>query len=162
MEIRIAGIISESFVDGVGIRFTIFMQGCLRNCKGCHNPSTHDLNGGKILDTEEIIFAIKKNPLLSGITLSGGEPFLQIAPALEIARAVKNLGLSVWCYTGYKFENIPAEAAELLENIDVLVDGEYIEELKDLELKFCGSRNQRVIDLNKTRALKKIILFEES
>lgn len=161
MEIRIAGIVPESFVDGVGIRFTIFMQGCLRNCKGCQNPTTHDLNGGTILDTDEIISAIKKNPLLNGITLSGGEPFLQIAPALEIAKATKNLGLNVWCYTGYKFENIPADAAELLENIDVLVDGEYIEELRDLELNFCGSKNQRVIDLNKTRAEKKIILFED-
>ena len=160
MKIRVAGIIPESFVDGVGIRFTIFMQGCLRNCKGCQNSSTHDLNGGKILDTEEIISAIKKNPLLNGITLSGGEPFLQIEPALEIARAAKNFGLSVWCYTGYKFENIPADAKKLLENIDVLVDGEYIEELRDLELNFRGSRNQRVIDLNKTRAAEKIILFE--
>lgn len=162
MKIRIAGIVPESFVDGEGIRFTIFMQGCLRNCKGCHNPATHDLNGGKILDTEEIISAIKKNPLLSGITLSGGEPFLQIEPALELAKSAKNLGLNVWCYTGYRFENIPANANELLKNIDVLVDGEYIEELRDLELNFCGSKNQRIIDLNKTRAENKIILFTES
>lgn len=161
MKIRIAGIISESFVDGAGIRYAIFMQGCLRNCKGCHNPATHDLNGGKILDTDEIISAIKKNPLLTGITLSGGEPFLQIAPALEIACAAKNLNLNVWCYTGYRFENIPAEASELLKNIDVLVDGEYIEELRDLELNFRGSSNQRIIDLNKTRAENKIVLFNE-
>lgn len=159
MEIRIAGIIPESFVDGEGIRFAIFMQGCLRNCKGCQNPATHDLNGGKIFDTKEIIQSIKKNPLLSGITLSGGEPLLQISPAAELARAAKNLGLNVWCYTGYKFEKIPEEAEELLKNVDVLVDGEYIEELRDLELNFRGSKNQRVIDLNKTRQLKKIVLY---
>lgn len=160
MEIRIAGIVPESFVDGAGIRFAIFMQGCLRNCKGCHNPATHDLNGGKIFNTEEIISAIKKNPLLTGITLSGGEPFLQIAPAAELAKAAKNLGLNVWCYTGFKLEELPADAEELLQNIDVLVDGEYIEELRDLELAFRGSKNQRVIDLKKTREQNKIILLE--
>ena len=160
MKIRVAGIVPESFVDGEGIRFTIFFQGCLRKCPGCHNPATHDLNGGKILDTAEIISAIKKNPLLTGITLSGGEPFLQISPAEELARAAQNLNLNVWCYTGFKLEEIPSTAEELLQNIDVLVDGEYIDELRDLELNFRGSKNQRVIDLNKTRAEKKIILFE--
>ena len=85
MLIRIAGLVPESFVDGDGIRFAIFMQGCLRNCAGCHNPHTHDLNGGKIVDTQEIIAAVKKNPLLDGITLTGGEPFLQIDAANEIA-----------------------------------------------------------------------------
>ena len=160
MEIRIAGIVQESFVDGEGIRFAIFMQGCLRKCFNCHNPTTHDLNGGKIFDTQEIIQLIKKNPLLSGITLSGGEPFLQIAPALELAKAAKNLNLNVWCYTGYKFEEIPQSAEELLKNIDVLVDGEYIDELRDLELTFRGSKNQRVIDVKKTLAAGKIFLHE--
>ena len=149
MKIRIAGIVPESYVDGEGIRFTIFMQGCLRNCTGCQNPETHSLDGGKIIDTSEIIAAIKKNPLLTGITLSGGEPLLQIAPALELAKAVKNLGLNVWLYTGYKFEEIPAEAHELLNFVDVVVDGEYIEELRDLELDFRGSKNQRIIYLRR-------------
>ena len=160
MKIRVAGIVPESFVDGEGIRFTIFFQGCLRNCFNCHNPATHDLNGGKILDTEEIISAIKKNPLLTGITLSGGEPILQLSPAAELARAAKNLNLDVWCYTGYKLEEIPSTAEELLRNVDVLVDGEYIDELRDLELNFRGSKNQRVIDLKKSRELGKIILLE--
>ena len=158
MEIRIAGIVSESFVDGEGIRFAIFFQGCLRNCFNCHNPATHDLNDGKILDTAEIISAMKKNPLLTGITLSGGEPLLQIPAALELAKAAKNSGLDVWCYTGYKFENIPDAAEELLKNIDVLVDGEYIDDLRDLELNFRGSKNQRVIDVKKTFESGKIIL----
>lgn len=160
MKIRVAGIVPESFVDGEGIRFTIFFQGCLRNCPGCHNPATHDLNGGKISDTEEIISSIKKNPLLTGITLSGGEPLLQIAPAAELARAAKNLNLDVWCYTGYKLEEVPSSAEELLQNVDVLVDGAYIDKLRDLELNFRGSKNQRVINLKKTRELGKIILLE--
>ncbi len=158
MEIRIAGIVPESFVDGEGIRFAIFFQGCLRNCFGCHNPATHDLDGGKILDTEEIILSVKKNPLLSGITLTGGEPLLQISPALELASGAKSLGLNVWCYTGFKFEEIPADAEELLQNIDVLVDGEYIDELRDLELQFRGSKNQRIIDVKKTLSAGKIFL----
>ena len=145
MNIRIAGIIPESITDGEGIRFAIFMQGCLRKCKGCHNPSTHDLDGGKVVDTSELIEQIKSNPLLAGITLTGGEPFLQIAPAAELAKAAKNLDLNVWCYTGYKIEELPTNAFELLEYVDVLVDGEYIESQRDLELKFRGSKNQRII-----------------
>ena len=149
MKIRIAGIVPESYVDGEGIRFAIFMQGCLRNCKGCHNPDTHDLNGGKIIDTSEIIDAIKKNPLLTGITLTGGEPLLQIAPALELAKAAKFLNLNVWLYTGYKFEEIPEDAQELLNFVDVVVDGEFVEELRDLTLDFRGSKNQRIIYLKR-------------
>ena len=151
MKIRIAGIVPESYVDGEGIRFAIFMQGCLRNCSGCHNPETHALDGGKILDTSEIIAEIKKNPLLTGITLSGGEPLLQIAPALEIAKFAQNSGLNVWLYTGYKFEKIPSDAQELLKFVDVVVDGEYIEELRNLELEFRGSENQRIIYLKEAK-----------
>jgi anaerobic ribonucleoside-triphosphate reductase activating protein len=149
LKIRIAGIVPESYVDGEGIRFAIFMQGCLRNCAGCHNPETHALDGGKIIDTDEIITAIKKDPLLTGITLSGGEPLLQIAPALELAKTAKTLGLDVWLYTGYKFEEIPSDADELLKFVDVVVDGEYMEELRDLELEFRGSKNQRIIYLRR-------------
>lgn len=160
MLIRIAGIVPESFVDGDGIRFAIFMQGCQRNCAGCHNPETHDLNGGRLIDTNEIISAIKKNPLLNGITLTGGEPFLQVGAADELARAAKNLGLNVWCYTGFIFEELPTAAESLLENIDVLIDGEFIENLRDLELQFRGSSNQRIIDIKKTREQNKIVLWE--
>ena len=160
MLIRIAGLVPESFVDGDGIRFAIFMQGCQRNCAGCHNPETHDLNGGRLIDTTEIISAIKKNPLLNGITLTGGEPFLQVEAADELARAAKNLGLNVWCYTGFTFEKLPPDAEPLLKNIDVLIDGEFIESLRDLELRFRGSSNQRIIDVKKTRKQNKIVLWE--
>ncbi len=162
MQIRIAGLVPESFVDGDGIRFAIFMQGCLHNCAGCQNPETHALDGGKIIDTDEIISAIKKNPLLDGITLTGGEPFLQINSANEIARAAKNFGLNVWCYTGFTFEELPPDAEPLLKNIDVLIDGKFIQEQLDLDLQFRGSRNQRIIDLKKTREQNKIVLWAES
>lgn len=145
MNIRIAGLVPESFVDGSGIRFAIFMQGCLRHCVGCHNPATHALDGGRILDTAEIISQWSKNPLLTGITLTGGEPLLQIDAATELARAAQSQGLTVWLYTGYTLEEIPREAAPLLASVDVLVDGAFIEELRDLDLQFRGSRNQRII-----------------
>ena len=161
MLIRIAGLVPESYVDGDGIRFAIFMQGCLRNCEGCHNPETHSLNGGRLMDTAEIISAIKKNPLLDGITLTGGEPFLQVDASNEIACAAKNLGLNVWCYTGFTFEELPREVVPLLKNIDVLIDGEFIESQRDLELQFRGSRNQRIINLKKTREQNKIVLWSE-
>ena len=157
MLIRIAGLVPESFVDGDGIRFAIFMQGCLRNCEGCHNPETHSLDGGRLIDTQEIIAAIKKNPLLDGITLTGGEPLLQVSAANELACAAKNFGLSVWCYTGFTFENLPNEAIPLMENIDVLIDGPFIESQRDLELQFRGSRNQRLIDVKKSREQKIIV-----
>lgn len=157
--IRIAGIVPESFVDGDGIRYAVFMQGCLRNCDGCQNPETHALDGGRLVDTNEIISALKKNPLLDGITLTGGEPFFQVDAADELARAAKNFGLSVWCYTGYTLEEIPPETAPLLENIDVLIDGAFVESLRDLNLQFRGSSNQRIIDMKKTREQKKIVLW---
>ena len=159
MQVRIAGIVPESFVDGDGIRYAIFMQGCLRNCDGCQNPETHALDGGRLMDTDEIISALKKNPLLDGITLTGGEPLLQLDAANELARAAKNFGLSVWCYTGCTFEELPPEAESLLENVDVLIDGAFVENLRDLELQFRGSSNQRIIDVKKTLAQKKVVLW---
>lgn len=149
MEVRIAGVVPESSVDGEGLRFAVFMQGCLRKCKGCHNPATHALDGGKIVDTSELIDSIKRNSLLAGITLTGGEPILQLDAAVELAKATKNLGLNVWCYTGYRIEEIAESAAELLRYVDVLVDGEYIEELRDEELVFRGSANQRIINVGR-------------
>ena len=159
MLVRIAGLVPESFVDGDGIRYAIFMQGCQHDCAGCHNPETHALDGGKLMDTREIISAWKMNPLLDGITLTGGEPLLQIDAANELARAAKNFGLSVWCYTGFTFEKLPPDAGRLLKFVDVLIDGPFVEPLRDLELQFRGSSNQRIIDVKKTFELKKIVLW---
>lgn len=154
-KIRLAGIIRESIVDGPGIRFVVFTQGCKHNCKGCHNPETHDLNGGYESSTENIIAEIKKNPLLRGVTFSGGDPFLQPEPLVLIAKEVHALKMDVVTYTGYTYEQIIFEAKfnhywkQLLEETDILIDGPFILEQRDLSLRFRGSRNQRVIKLSK-------------
>lgn len=150
--LRVSGVISESIVDGPGMRFVIFAQGCNHHCKGCHNPSTFDLNGGKLVDIDTLMGEIKKNPLLKGVTFSGGEPFLQAGVFAEIAKQCHLLGLDVISYTGYTFENLVSGFEEhpdwkiLLNNVDVLIDGPFIEEKKSLLLLFRGSSNQRILD----------------
>ena len=154
MKIRIAGTASDSIVDGTGLRYTVFTQGCHHNCPECHNPETHDPNGGKEVDIEDIIAEFKRNPLLSGITLSGGEPFLQAEACLELARAAHGIGRDVWAYTGFTLEQLRAKGDEhinaLLNEVDVLVDGRFVKDGRSLELKFRGSKNQRLIDMKKT------------
>lgn len=159
MKVRLAGLNRSSIVDGAGMRYTVFMQGCKHNCKGCHNPQTHDLNGGTEVDTEVIIEDIKKSTYYSGVTLSGGDPFFQIDAAKEIAKKVKELGLNVWCYTGFTFEQIIKDENKrsLLEYIDVLVDGRFEIEEATYDKTFVGSRNQRIIDVKKTLKTNKII-----
>ncbi len=161
MRLRIAGIVEESFVDGDGCRFAVFVQGCPRRCSGCQNPETQPFHGGRDIDTEDILKQIDTNPLLSGITFSGGEPFCQPRPLAELANAVHARGLSVWSYTGNTLEELRAmkdeDVCALLNEIDVLVDGEYIEAERDLTLKFRGSRNQRIIDMNATRQKGQIV-----
>lgn len=160
MKIRIADIIEESFVDGEGIRFVIFVQGCPHKCKGCHNLSTHSFNGGKIFDTEKIIEKFSKAQLISGITLTGGEPLCQIDAVTELVKAAKNLNFSVWCYTGYVYEEL-SKINNFLNYVDILVDGKFIESQRDLTLRFRGSKNQRLIDVAKTRAETKIVIWKD-
>lgn len=150
-KIRIAGIEEESIVDGPGIRMVIFAQGCKHNCIGCHNPESHSFNGGELMDVEEIINRIKENPLLDGITLSGGEPFEQAEECGVLAKKVKELGLNVITYTGYTFEEVLTKEkfTKLLIQTDTLIDGKFDIEQKSLMLKFRGSKNQRVIDVKK-------------
>lgn len=153
MNLRIAGIVDDSIVDGEGIRLTVFAQGCPHHCHGCHNPQTWSLTAGHEIDTDEVIERVKANPLLSGVTFSGGEPFLQPAPLAEIARAVHQLGLNVWSYTGFTLEQLQkrTDAHQLLDEVDVLVDGPYVEALRDLTLRFRGSSNQRILNLAELR-----------
>lgn len=150
-KLLIAGIIEESVVDGTGIRLAVFVQGCHNECPGCHNPQTWDMNKGKLIGIKDIEAMYKNNTLLDGITFSGGEPFLQPVPLTMLAKKIHKLGGNVWCYTGYTYENlinIPDNSIhDLLANIDVLVDGPFIESQKDLELKFRGSKNQRILRL---------------
>lgn len=154
--VRIAGVVKESIVDGPGIRLTLFTQGCPHGCPGCHNPQSHDPAGGYDCEIEKIVSEVKKNPLLTGITLSGGEPMLQAKPLLELAQEVRALGKSVLIYSGYTAEQLlvmgeqTPEILELLRLTDILVDGKYEESQRDLNLLFRGSKNQRVIDAKKT------------
>jgi anaerobic ribonucleoside-triphosphate reductase activating protein len=164
MLIRIAGITEDSIVDGPGLRLTVFVQGCKHGCKGCHNPQTHDPDGGKGINTNRIIDMMYKNPILHGVTLSGGEPFNQAMACYDIAQAAKQMGLNVWCYTGWTWEALQQEAdpakLALLRTVDVLVDGPFVESQRSLELTFCGSRNQRLIDVPKTLAAGEVILWQ--
>ncbi|HOL79081.1 MAG TPA: anaerobic ribonucleoside-triphosphate reductase activating protein [Clostridiales bacterium] len=151
-KLRLAGVIRESIVDGPGWRFVVFAQGCPHRCKGCHNPQTHDFDGGYDTTVENIINEVKKNPYLKGVTLSGGEPFCQAKPLAVLAKKAHELGLDVITYTGYTYEELIEGTneengyIELLKETDILVDGRFILEEKTLELRFRGSRNQRVID----------------
>jgi anaerobic ribonucleoside-triphosphate reductase activating protein len=166
MKIKLFGTANDSIVDGPGIRYAVFVQGCPHNCEGCHNPNSHDVNGGYWDDTDNIIEAIKKNPLLDGVTLSGGEPFMQARECAEIAKKAHETGLNVVTYTGFTFEEILNKAndennfSELLENTDILVDGRFVLELKSIDLNFKGSSNQRLIDVKLSLANGKVILSE--
>ena len=159
MRISLSGITGDSIVDGPGLRLTIFTQGCLHNCPGCHNPQTHDPSGGSWADTEDILAAAAENPL------SGGDPFMQPVPCLALAEGAHKLGLNVWTYTGYTWEALweenDAEKLALLKETDVLVDGPFLLAERSLELQFCGSRNQRLIDVKKSLAADKVVLWEE-
>lgn len=165
MKIKLAGTVKESITDGKGLRYTVFTQGCPHHCKGCHNPETWDGEAGEIWETDDIIEEFKRNPLLKGITLSGGEPFSQAEACLELARRVHELGKDVTIFTGWTYDELKAmkeeSVQELLEETDVMIDGRFIEEQKNLELLFRGSENQRLIDMKKTRESGEVVLLDE-
>lgn len=151
--IRIAGVIRQSIVDGPGLRMVVFAQGCPLHCPGCHNPQAQDPAGGQDCSIQKILRVFDQNPLLMGVTFSGGEPFCQPQHFAALARAVHERGRNIWCYTGYTWEELMemAEQAptvkELLHECDVLVDGRFDETQKSLLLRFRGSKNQRVLDV---------------
>lgn len=167
MEIKLAGTINDSIVDGPGFRYTIFVQGCPHKCEGCHNPETHDFNGGKVSDTDTLVTAIKGNPLLDGVTFSGGEPFCQTKPLVFLAQQIRELnGLDIVSYTGYTFEYLTEHSNEengylkLLSLCDYLVDGKFEQDKKSYELRFRGSTNQRIIDVKKSLQGNKVVLTD--
>jgi anaerobic ribonucleoside-triphosphate reductase activating protein len=154
LQLRLNGTADDSIVDGPGIRLALFTQGCGRACPGCHNPDSQPYTGGYTASDDELFAMVEANPLLSGITLSGGEPFDQASALLPFVRRLRaeRPTLTVWAYSGYLYEELLAdipssEARELLELCDVLVDGPYVEQQRSLDLKWCGSSNQRVIDV---------------
>ena len=153
-ELNIHSVIQESIVDGPGIRMTVFVQGCPHHCPGCHNPQTHDFKGGHLIDVSSLFEQYKENPLLRGITFSGGEPFCQARPLAALGEMVKNHGGTVITYTGYLYEDLlrissqDSAIADLLAVTDWLIDGPYIESLRSLELNYRGSSNQRILLLD--------------
>lgn len=165
--LRYAGTANDSIVDGPGLRFAIFTQGCPHSCPGCHNPQTHDFNGGKTAEISYFISRIKANPLLDGVTFSGGEPFCQAGALAALAEELADTELSIVTYTGYTFEYLLENAdtenryMDLLRCTDILVDGPFIESQKSIEIRFRGSRNQRLIDCKKSLAAGRAIEIDE-
>lgn len=163
--IKVAGIVEESIVDGPGIRLVVFGQGCRHHCPGCHNPESHSLEGGKFMKIDDIINLINENPLLDGITLSGGDPFEQAESFAILAKKVKKLGLNVMTYTGYIYEEILEKLdlvpgwRDLFYTTDILVDGRFELDKKSLMLKFKGSSNQRIINMKESLEKGKIIVI---
>lgn len=171
--IRIASVIKESTVDGEGWRYVIFTQGCNHNCKGCQNPQTHDFNGGTLVTEDELFDGLTENPLLDGITLSGGDPFFQAKELLPLVKRCKENNINIWTYTGFEFEQflkfknnencdkrVNFDMIELLEYIDVVVDGRFILEQRTLEKPFVGSENQRLIDCQATLERNEVTLYK--
>jgi anaerobic ribonucleoside-triphosphate reductase activating protein len=153
---RLSGITPESLVDGPGLRYVIFTQGCLHCCPHCHNQESWDINGGKEYSVKQIIRLIKQQKKTKrGLTFSGGEPFLQAAELAEVALAAHQKGWDVVTYTGFTYEELIEDGNDgvkaLLAASDILIDGKYIHELRSMDLQFRGSSNQRIIDLNHVR-----------
>ena len=158
---------TDSIVDGPGLRAVIWTQGCAHNCKGCHNPSTHDFNGGGLIPLDLVKEAIDDLEYHTGITFSGGDPMYQPDACNELAIYCKEKGYNIWVYTGFTFEKLLEMSVqkpiyrEFLENIDVLVDGEFILEQRDLNLLFRGSKNQRLIDVKASLENNNVVLVNE-
>lgn len=164
--VRLAGVVRESIVDGPGIRLTVFVQGCPHHCPGCHNPDTHDPLGGYDCALQKILDAFDADPLLRGITLSGGEPFEQADGLLALAQAVCQRGKDVVAFSGYTFEELlekgkkEPNVIELLSLCCLLVDGRFVQAQRDLSLRFRGSRNQRLIDPQQSLKTGRVVLSE--
>ena len=158
-ELRINGLVEESIVDGPGMRFVVFTQGCPHRCQGCHNPESHALDGGYVVDTAEILDTFLQNPLLHGMTFSGGEPFMQAEALCFLAEQVKASSKSLVIYTGYTCEVLARWALtepavdRLLTLADILIDGPYREDRRNLDLAYRGSANQRLLYSPDIRAI---------
>ncbi|MEQ8154010.1 MAG: anaerobic ribonucleoside-triphosphate reductase activating protein [Clostridiaceae bacterium] len=167
-KIRLSGIAYESLVNGPGIRRVFFSQGCVHNCESCFNPDTHDFYGGEVMDMDELIRDVKQNPMIKGVTFSGGDPFEQADKFAYMASEFRKAGLNIWTYTGYTFEYIINHIGErhgwkeLIDNIDVVVDGKFEKDNMEEGLRFRGSKNQRIIDVRESLRKGKIIEVELS
>ena len=151
----LAGIVSDSIVDGPGIRVSFFCQGCPHHCPGCHNPETWEFGCGTPMEEERLVEIVESNPLCRGVTFSGGEPFAQAAGFARLAGMLKARGYEVASYSGYTFEELlggSEDQKKLLASLDILIDGRFVQAQKSLEIPFRGSRNQRILDVQKSLA----------
>lgn len=166
MEIRIAGTVEDSIVDGPGLRFVVFTQGCPHHCDGCHNPETHDFTGGKVTTTDALFEQCMENPLCSGVTFSGGEPFCQAEALYELGNRFKSAGKHLMCYSGWTFEELLAKAqregsvGKLLSIADVLVDGKFDISKRSLSLQYRGSSNQRLINVQESLKTGTTVVYD--
>lgn len=160
MKMRIAGIVNDSCVDGPGLRYVVFLQGCLHHCIGCHNTQTHNPDGGYFKEVQEIIDDILSNSLLDGVTISGGEPFMQCDVLYELVKKLKATHYHIMIYSGYLFEEVLQldKGREILQLCDTLVDGKFIKNKRSLSLLYKGSSNQRIINLQMTFQRQQIVL----
>ena len=152
MKLQVLDIVMDTVVDGPGLRASIYLAGCYHRCPGCHNPQSWDMNGGKEMEVDEIVEILKQSGHTK-FTITGGDPFYQPVGLLElVVRIRKEIpGSNIWCYTGFLFEDLldREEMVLILKNIDVLVDGPFIQELRDESLTYRGSSNQRVLEIPK-------------
>lgn len=166
-KIRLAGIAYESLVNGPGMRRVFFSQGCNHNCKGCFNPDTHDFSGGEERDMDELIEDVLDNPIIKGVTFSGGDPMERAEEFAYMAKKFRENGLNVWSFTGYTFEYILEHLddrigwREFINNIDVLIDGRFDETKMDDGIRFRGSSNQRIINVKESLDKGEIVLVHE-
>lgn len=159
--LNLAGIAGDSIVDGPGIRTTVFGQGCPHHCPGCHNPETWAFGCGTEVPVETVVEMVKANPLCRGVTFSGGEPFAQAGEFARLGRLLKAAGYEVASYSGYTFEQLlqgTVEQRELLETVDVLIDGPFVQAERSLELNFRGSRNQRILNVRASLAAGQAVM----
>ena len=150
-------------VDGPGFRTSIYCAGCRHKCPGCHNPQSWDFSGGREMSTEELMRIIVADPY-ANVTFSGGDPMYQAAGFAELARAIRRrTNKDIWCFTGFRFEDlIQQDQRELLEQLDVLVDGPYVAALRDPDLLFRGSSNQRIIDVQASLFASEVVLWQQN
>lgn len=163
-KLRVAGFEPESVVDGPGVRFTIFLQGCLSNCPECHNPETHSLTGGELIPVNDIYNRIKSDRMIKRVTFSGGEPLLQPDALLTLAELLRNDGYNMWLFTGYTMEDVLKHNCyyRLLEQLDVVVDGGFVVGEKSMDIKYRGSKNQRIINVPETLATGRVTVIPDN
>lgn len=166
--LRVAGTVQDSIVDGPGLRFVVFTQGCPLACLGCHNPETQPLSGGRLVAVGDLERQLASNPLTTGLTLSGGEPSRQPTGCAQLAEAARLMGMSVWSYSGFRIERLLAEARgdegveRFLSALDVLVDGPFVVARRTLTLPWRGSTNQRLIDVPATLKRGRATLVDQA